>query len=806
MAAPGLAPVPTPRARPACRHCGTPLREGAQTESGFCCAGCAYVYRLVHEQGLAGYYEIKDEITAPADAAVFQPRDLAWLETAQAQADAAAGTKPPELTLDVQGISCAGCIWLIARVFQQQPGARDIEANAQLGQMRLRWMRGKFSAAEFARKLQALGYLVGPAGERPAVPETRGLVRRIGLCTAFAMNAMLFTLPVFFGMERTFAYARLFGTLSLLFGTLSVLVGGTYFFNRAARALRAGLLHIDLPIALGIAGAYLGSLYGWFTEQVDYIYFDFVCTFILLMLVGRWAQVAAVERNQRRLLGQQPKPPQVRLAAGGTIPPEQLVTAQEYFSASGHTVPVESRLETAEAAFSLASINGESVPRAFLAGQRIPAGAVNLGRGEVRLTALQAWPDSLLAQLLAPAERAGPRTQWLDQIVRGYLIGILAVAFLAGLSWWFFTHDALRTGSVVTAILVVSCPCAIGLAFPLADEMATVALRRRGVFVRSGDLWTRLPGVRQLVFDKTGTLTLENPVLRDPAALAALPATAKSALLALVRDNPHPISQCLLEHLLGAGPGEPLAGEVGETIGQGVRLESNGHVWRLGRAGWATPVRDDDVVRAPADTSAEGTVFTRDGDVLATFHFTDAARPDAREELAALGRLGYATHILSGDHQAKVEHLAAELGLPGDHAIGERTPQEKAEWLQAHGADRTLMLGDGANDSLAFDQALCRGTPVIHRGHLGQKADFYYLGRGIAGLRALFTVNAVRARAQRTILIFSVVYNVLAVGLACAGHMNPLLAAILMPLNSLITLLLVTGSMRAAFRETTHLR
>ena len=186
--------------------------------------------------------------------------------------------------------------------------------------MRVRWITGQFSAAEFARRLQAFGYVAGPAGETVAEPESRGLVRRIGLCAAFAMNAMLFTLPVFFGMEPSFAYARLFGILSLLFGTLSVLVGGTYFFNRAARAIRAGLLHIDLPIALGIAGAYLGSLYGWFTGQVDYIYFDFVCTFILLMLVGRWAQVAAVERNQRRLLGQQPKPPQVRLAAGGTIP------------------------------------------------------------------------------------------------------------------------------------------------------------------------------------------------------------------------------------------------------------------------------------------------------------------------------------------------------------------------------------------------------------------------------------------------------------------------------------------------------
>jgi Cu2+-exporting ATPase len=794
------APVRPSRTRRACRHCGLPLSERPTAAADFCCAGCAYVYRLVHEHGLEGYYHLKNEITAPADAAVFQPRDFSWLEAAQVQAEAAAGAPAPELVLDVQGISCAGCVWLIERIFWQQPGARDIEASAQLGQMRLRWIPGQFAAAQFARKLQAFGYLVGPAGENVAAPESRGLVRRIGLCTAFAMNVMLFTLPVYFGMERTFTYARLFGILSLAFGTLSLLVGGSYFLNRAWRAVRAGVIHLDLPIALGIAGAYLGSLYGWFTGREQFIYFDFVAAFIVLMLTGRWAQIVAVERNQRRLLSRQPKPPLVRLATGGTVPPEKLVADQAYFSASGQTVPVDSRLESAEAAFSLATITGEAAPRTFRAGQRVAAGAVNVGRREAQLTALQPWRDSLLAQLLAPVERAGPRSLFLEKINRGYLIGILGVAALAGLAWWLATGDALRTGSVVTAVLVVSCPCAIGLAFPLADEMATVAARRRGVFVRAGDLWTRLAGVRQLVFDKTGTLTLETPVLQNPGALHQLDFTARAALLALVRDNPHPVSQCLLENLLGGGPGEALAGEVEETIGQGLSLNAAGQHWRLGRPHWSGAALDANAPTPPAADATEETLFTRDGVVLADFRFADTARPDARAEIAALGRLGYATHILSGDHRAKVGVLAAELGLPADHAVGELTPQEKADWLTSHGAAATLMLGDGANDSLAFDQALCRGTPVIHRGHLGQKADFYYLGRGIGGLRALFVINAVRRRSQRSILVFSVAYNVLAVGLAVAGRMNPLIAAILMPVNSLLTLALVTGGMRPAFR------
>ena len=787
---------PASRAKPACRHCGAPLIDARMETSGFCCAGCSYVHRLVHEHGLAGYYRIKDEVTAPADAAVFQPRDYAWLETAQSEAEAAPALVP-ELTLDVQGISCAGCVWLIERVFQQLPGARDIFVNAQYGSMRLRWVRGEFSAADFARKLQAFGYLAGPAGEVVAEPESRGLVKRLGLCAAFAMNVMLFSLPTYFGMERTFEWAGLFGVLNLAFGTLSLLVGGTYFLSRAVRALRERAMHIDLPIAIGIVGAYLGSLYGWIAGEEHFVYFDFVSAFILLMLTGRWAQVAAVERNRRRLLSQQPKPQRVRLAAGGEVAPEKLTVGAALVLASGQTLPVESRLDSPEAAFSLASINGEAEPRTFRAGQRVPAGAVNVGRADLRLVALQVWSDSLLAQLLRDGDRPGERHLFLERIVRGYVWGILLVAAGAGLGWWFGTGDALRTWAVVTAVLVVSCPCAIALAFPLADEMATVALRRRGVFVREGDLWPKLARVRRLVFDKTGTLTLETPVLRNPDTLRDLAPDARAALAALVRDNPHPVSQCLHEQLLALGPVEPLAGEVAETIGHGVELGP----WTLGRPGWRTAGVGPADAAADNDAAGHDAELARDGEVLARFRFIDAARSDARAELAALAARGLPSTILSGDRKEKVAALAAQLGLPAAHALGELTPQAKADWLDAYGAGAAMMLGDGANDSLAFDRALCRGTPVVHRGVLERKADFYYLGRGIGGLRALFEVDALRRRTQLAILVFSVAYNLLAVGLAVAGRMNPLVAAALMPINSLLTLLIVTGGMRGAFRR-----
>lgn len=774
-----------------CRHCGSPSfgRE-------FCCSGCAYVFRLIHDSGFDTYYQIKDAVTPPAEIAAATPRDHSWLSSLQAEAESASDrTETAALTLSVQGLSCIGCVWLIEKIYARQPGAGRIEINAQTGQARLIWLRGQFDATAFATELQRFSYLLGPANSAATGPsESHQLTRRLGLCAAFAMNVMLFTLPTYFGLEAASQYTHLFSTLAMGFATLSLLAGGGYFLSRAVAALRERSLHIDLPIALGIVGAYLGSFYGWITQREAYQYFDFVSVFIVLMLLGRWAQIAAVERNQRRLLNEQPAPPRVPVyASDGTrseISPEQLQPGQHFGVASGQTVPVDGVLTTREAGLSLAWINGEAAPRLFRADQPIPAGAQNISREEIRVIATQAWTGSLFAELLKPVTRATYRHRLIERVIQGYLIAILGAAAVSGLAWWWHTGDVVRAGAVVTAVLVVSCPCALGLAFPLTDEIATVILRRRGVFVRAADIWPRLARIDRLVFDKTGTLTLETPELQNPDALHALSPDAKSALLTLVSGSPHPTSRCLHAELLALGETVPASGTPHEAIGSGLELGP----WRLGRADWATFGR---VARA---SLSHETVLSHNGSIVASFTCRDITRSDARSEIAALAQRGLVTTILSGDSPEKVAPLARELGIPADHALGGHSPRDKAHWLENHQAARTLMLGDGANDSLAFDRALVRGTPVIHRGLLEQKADFYFLGRGIGGIRALFEVNDARSRTQRALLVFMIAYNTLAVGLSVTGHMNPLLAAILMPLSSLATLAIVGFGLRSLRR------
>ncbi len=770
-----------PRAAAACGHCGAPLVDKKARASGFCCLGCAYVHRLILEQGHEAYYRIKDPLIAPADAGVFEARDYSWLTALQREREEAAGGDSAEFELAVQGISCAGCVWLIERVSRQERGLLEIQVNASAGSLHARWRRGAFDAGAWAARIGAFGYVAGPLGDGEEPLESARLARRLGLAAACAMNVMLFTLPAYFGMRPDFEYAGLFRLLALLFATLGVLAGGGYFFSRAFLACRARRPHIDQPIALGILGAYGGSLYGWLSGDGRFLYFDFVATFTCLMLAGRWAQVRAVERNRRRLLRIQPVPRRIRLREGGEVRREELRAGQPIVLAPGQAVPVDARLEEEPAEFSLASICGEAEPRLIPAGGRVPAGAVNLGRSSVRLVTLQAWADSLVAQLL---RTAAPRREapgaW-ERLVSGYVVGILLLSFGSAAAWRLSGHSAGKAGMVGISVLVVSCPCALGLALPLAEEVATAAARSSGVFVRDRTLRRRLGRVRQLVFDKTGTLTLETPVLAHAEDLSRLAGDARAALAALTQGSLHPVGQCLWENLVAQGAVAPAPGPVEEVPGSGVRLGG----WTLGRAGWA-------------DSGGTGpdTVLAQRGEAVARFKFLDSPRSDARRQLGALGRAGYAITILSGDHPDRVAAFADALGLPPSRALGAQSAEDKAEWISAQRPESILMLGDGANDGPAFDRALCRGTPIIHRGVLESKADFYYLRQGVQGIGDLLRIARGLRRSERALVVFSVGYNLLASGCAVAGLVNPLVAAILMPASSLASLFIVGAGLR----------
>jgi Cu2+-exporting ATPase len=764
-----------------CIHCGTQFRPSAH-RSDFCCAGCQFVHDLIAKNGLGQFYDLQEGGVPPVQSLVFQKRDYAWLEDL---ARISKGT----LNLDVQGLSCIGCAWLIEKLFSRKPGALAIHVDPTLGQLALRWQPGVFDVVAFVRELQTFGYLVGPPGKSTA-PASRTLNIRLGICGALVMNTMLFTLPRYLGMENSFEFAQLFERLSLILGTLSFLIGGSYFFVRSWHSLRQRVLHIDLPISLGLAAAYAGSVFAWMRGAHGFVYFDFVSTFTFLMLAGRWLQQKAVDRNRHQLLAAHSEPPPVRLASGEKIPVASVSAGDVFSVGPGQVVAVLSRLRSEGATLGMEWISGESEVSSARRGRLVPAGAMNCGQSAIELEAREPWSDSLLAKLLRITPSGTTRDATLERFLRSYIGVVLCLAVAGFCAWWVVTGALLPALQVLISVLVVSCPCAAGVALPLCRDLATSRMRQLGVFIRDGELWAKLDRVRKIIFDKTGTLTLEAMSLLNPESLRHLRAGERAVLLAMVNDSLHPVAGCLREQLLADRVEPAPSSVIHETIGFGLEMEHDGATWRLGRAEWAAPA-------APAADC----VFSRAGEPLAAFRFGEAARDDAREEIAALRERGCEVFILSGDRRAKVDAMADRLHLPREQCLGELSPEEKAARVRALDSRDTLYLGDGANDSLAFDAAWVSGTPAIDRGLLEQKAGFYFLGRGLSGVRALLDTAALRRRTARAVVAFAVAYNAIAVALCLAGFMNPLLAAILMPASSLVSLAIVFAGFARASRR-----
>jgi Cu2+-exporting ATPase len=379
-----------------------------------------------------------------------------------------------------------------------------------------------------------------------------------------------------------------------------------------------------------------------------------------------------------------------------------------------------------------------------------------------------------------------PRT--LERILTIYLGTVIVIALLGFGLRGALTNDWGAALQSAISVLIVSCPCAIGLAFPLATELAVGALRRSGVYARDPRIWERALSVRRVVFDKTGTLSLETPRLTNPEALAGLSAQERTALATLVDQNLHPFGRGLRE-ALGVAAARTCEGRLESIPGKGMILQdAPGTRWTLGRIDWH---------RRPETTVAGSqTEFCRNGERLALFTFEEEPRPNAAEEITALRAQGLEVFVLSGDRPAKVATLLQAVGLPPSAGLGDLSPEQKATWIREHDGKHTLMLGDGANDALAFTEATLRGTPVVDLSLLEQKADFYLLGRDLRGLSKLFAMARLRRRVLTEVFLFTVSYNVLVIALSLAGRMSPLLATVLMPASAILTLLHVTARLR----------
>jgi Cu2+-exporting ATPase len=606
------------------------------------------------------------------------------------------------------------------------------------------------------------------------------------------MNVMLFSVSFYVGLTPEEGdIFRLFTQLSLWLSTAVVLVGGWPFFRSAWRGLRSGVLHLDLPIALGMLLVYATSVVQVRDGRGDLTYFDTLNTFVTLMLVGRWLQQRVLERNRRFLLEDDGAEGLFARRQEGerlvTVRAAELHAGDVLVIAPGELVPVDAELLDARASFSTDWITGEPDVRVVERGGEVPAGAFNAARSASHVRARTDFQDSPLVALLrqAPASvgRVPVHALFWNAVSRRWVLTVLAVS-LTGFFLW-LPHGQQRALEVAVSLLVVTCPCAIGIAVPLAYELTQSRLRRLGLFVRSQDLLERLPRVRKVLFDKTGTLTLGRLELVEREAVQALAPEVRDVAFDMAARSNHPVSRCLTDALSRAGARFSAGARVTEHPGLGLELLRPDGTWRLGAAEWAAPGAD----------IKEGTVLSRSGQPVATFLLRESVRADARRELGALRESGHEVWLISGDAPERVRAMAEALGLPADQALGGQRPEDKASTVSRLDAQDTLYLGDGVNDSLAFERALCAGTPAIDRPVLPGKSDFFLLGEGLSAIREALALSHRLQRMVRQLLAVALFYNVVAVAVCMAGLMTPLRAAVAMPLSSLSLILFTLAAL-----------
>jgi Cu2+-exporting ATPase len=741
------------------------------------------VHAILTKAGLTRYYDLRRGPGLPPADLESRRIDHKWLELIEEERAADDGVT--RVGLDVQGIHCAACVWLIEELFRRHGGAQTgvMSINPALGRVELR-VSGGFPLSDWVDSVEGLGYLLGPARATGARPSD-DLLLRVGICAALAGNVMLFAAAIYLGLREGPIY-ELLNQLSYAAGVLAVIIGGSVFIGSALRAIRKQVLHLDVPIALGIALAFAGSTYSFFFASGHAAYIDTLTVFVALMLAGRWLQQRMLERNRAQLLADDGTESLLtREVKDGVVRIVHCIGLQKgdrLLIAPGDLIPVELRVLDQAASCSLDWIDGESRPRRFESGDVVPAGAFNVGTKAFSGIANTNFAASSLVGLLGrdPASKGdGPlATRWWSQLSRYYVIGVVTLA-AAGVSyWWWRSGEPLRAIEVGTAVLVVTCPCAFGIAAPLAYELVLTQLRRAGIFVRVGDFLDRVRTMTRIVFDKTGTLTTGMLEVVDPAALETLSDHEITLLYSMAARSAHPKSVAVRRALEGHPAARFRELEVEEQTGYGTSAEEHGRLYKLGAPGWAAP-----------GTAGDGdVVFSIDGELLAALHTDEQTRPGARIEIARLQSDGYQLAILSGDAPSRVLTLGASLGMAEEVCIGGHDPEQKATYVREHDPAHTLLVGDGLNDQVAMREAACSGTPAVNRPFMASRCDFYFVSPGLHPVAQVLHASSTLAHVVRRILAFAIAYNLVAVSLAMAGLMRPWVAAVLMPLSSLITL------------------
>jgi Cu2+-exporting ATPase len=758
------------RAIEACAHCGEAVRGAGK----FCCAGCASAHAIIGAAGLTAFYRRLEDKRAHRPV----PLDTDFASYARA-----GGETECELDLLVDGLDCAACVWLLESLLARNPTIRRARVHLSTRRLALRWVGPATDANAHAGLVAALGFRPAPyealatagADDR----EARDLLRCLGVAGFAAANVMLLSVAIWSGHDGSMGDATrtLFHWLSAAIALPAIAYAGRPFFRSAASALKAGRTNMDVPISIGVTLASVVSLHeAWVGEQ--HAYFDSAITLLFFLLIGRYLDRRARGRARqavRALLALSGRSATVITGDGLTASRriDQLMPGDMLLVAAGERLAADGVVADGHSTLDTALVSGESVPRPVEPGAQVFAGMVNLGTPlRVRVTA--AGERTLLSEivrLVEAAERGRSRFVAIaDRLAHAYAPVVHLTALLTFLGWMLLGDLAWdRALLVATAVLIITCPCALALAVPVVQVVASTRLLGDGVLLLSPTALERVAGTDHVVFDKTGTLTLGRPELvgagHDPGMLQQAAAIAASSR--------HPLAQALVRATPDAAPADGVV----EHAGLGLQCGES----RLGSARFCG-------IEDPPDDGHSELWFVRSGATPVRLAFADRLRPDAVDVVARLARRGFTLELLSGDRPAAVARVAREAGLAAWRA--EISPAAKAARLASLAAEgrRVLMIGDGLNDAPALAAAHASISPSTAAEATQNAADAVFQGDALRGVVEIVDVARRADRLVRQNLALALLYNLSAVPLAILGEVTPLVAAVAMSSSSLLVI------------------
>ncbi|MDP1963907.1 MAG: copper-translocating P-type ATPase [Reyranella sp.] len=763
--------VAVPAAR-TCVHCGEAVRGAG--DAAFCCAGCASAHAIIGAAGLGAFYRRLEDAHAHRPV----PLDIDFAAYARQT-----GPDEAELDLLIDGLDCAACVWLIESLLARNPAVLRARVSLSTRRLSLRWRGVAADANSHAGLVAALGFRLAPYEAIAAAAEddrdTRELLRSLAVAGFAAANVMLLSVAVWSGEDGSMGGATraLFHWLSAAIALPAVAYAGRPFFRSAYAALRAGRTNMDVPISIGVTLACVISLHeAWVGQQ--HTFFDSAITLVFFLLIGRYLDRRArgrARQSVRALLALASRSATV-LAADGTTASRRvdaLRPGDVLLVAVGERLGADGVVSEGASALDAALVSGESVPVNVAPGAKVFAGMVNLG-GPIRVVVTAAGEHTLLSEivrLVEAAERGRSRFIAIaDRVARAYAPVVHLTAMLTFFGWMLLGGLPWDRALVIaTAVLIITCPCALALAVPVVQVVASTRLLRAGVLLLSPTALERFAGVNHVVLDKTGTLTLGRPELVEGGD----DTEALRIAAGMAAHSRHPLAQALVR----ATPDAETVEGTTELVGQGLQ---SGDV-RLGSARYCgvTHVGDD---------GHSELWLTRPGQTPVRFAFADRLRPDAARAITALGRENLSIELLSGDRSAAVARAAADAGVSLWRA--EVTPAGKARRLADLAAQgkRVLMIGDGLNDAPALSAAHASISPATAAEATQNAADAVFQGDSL--LPAVETLRVAR-RADRLVrqnLALALLYNLAAVPLAIVGEVTPLIAAVAMSSSSLLVI------------------